>query len=329
MKKWLLFFLPLLAIFAPFHPASANDSEASIAFGGLVLKQNDVIAMRSEDLYISAEQVRARYQFANTSDKDVTITVAFPLPDIEWVPPDQQVEGENPWYVVSPDDVPSVDFKTYVDGQPVKVQRQQKAMAGDKDVTGWLRTRKLSLSPNDVDFSKLSAADHKNARRQGIFDDKKNPAWVMQTAYYWQQKFPAGATLNVEHVYKPSTGSTVVSQIDETMKHTKGELAATAMGDSYEIYCVDQSLRDTVKRHAQDDQYYGEIWIDYILTTGANWKEPIADFRLVVDKGTPKNLVSFCGDDIKKISPTQFEMRKTNWRPEKDLSVLILVPHFE
>ena len=333
MTRHALTFILLFVTLASCRLALANDTEASIALGGLVLKQNDVIAMRSEDLYISREQVRVRYQFANTSDKDVTITVAFPLPDIGWTPPDLRVEDENFEYIISPYyryATPTVDFHTYVDGQPIVAQAQWKAVVGDKDVTDWFQARELSISPDEVEFSKLSAADRKDARRKGIFDGKNHPAWVMQTTYYWQQKFPAGATLNIEHVYQPSTGGTVVSLMGDTMEYAKIEPGkTTSVGDSYKSYCVDQSLRDTVKRHAQNDQYYGEYWIDYILTTGANWKEPIADFRLVVDKGDPKNLISFCGDDIKKISPTQFEMRKTNWRPEKDLSVLILVPHFD
>jgi hypothetical protein len=34
--------------------------------------------------------------------------------------------------------------------------------------------------------------------------------------------------------------------------------------------------------------------------------------------------VSFCGDGVKKTSPTQFEMRKSDFSPDGDLSVLIL-----
>ena len=61
-----------------------------------------------------------------------------------------------------------------------------------------------------------------------------------------------------------------------------------------------------------------------MLKTGANWSGPIQDFRLVIDKGEASALVSFCGDGVKKISPTQFEMRKTNFTPEGNISVLIL-----
>ena len=63
-----------------------------------------------------------------------------------------------------------------------------------------------------------------------------------------------------------------------------------------------------------------------VLTTGANWRSPIGEFRLVVDKGRPENLVSFCGQGVRKISPTRFETIRTNWRPDRDLKVLIVAP---
>ena len=42
--------------------ALANDSAAETAAGGLVLKQNRDIDMVSEDLYVSAREVRVRKQ---------------------------------------------------------------------------------------------------------------------------------------------------------------------------------------------------------------------------------------------------------------------------
>ena len=44
----------------------------------------------------------------------------------------------------------------------------------------------------------------------------------------------------------------------------------------------------------------------------------------MVDKGAADSLVSFCGDDVKKISETQFEMKKTDYTPDGNLAVLIL-----
>ena len=66
--------------------------------------------------------------------------------------------------------------------------------------------------------------------------------------------------------------------------------------------------------------------MSYILTTANNWATPIRDFRLVVDKGSPDALVSFCGTGVKKIGPTQFEMRATDFAPERELEILIATP---
>ena len=69
---------------------------------------------------------------------------------------------------------------------------------------------------------------------------------------------------------------------------------------------------------------FAEERIEYILKTAANWSGPIKEFRLVVDKGDADNLVSFCGEDVKKIGDTQFEVKKTDFVPDGDLAILIL-----
>ena len=51
---------------------------------------------------------------------------------------------------------------------------------------------------------------------------------------------------------------------------------------------------------------------------------PYKDFRLVVDKGQPTRVVSFCLNNLKRISPTAFEMRAVDFQPEGDLKVLLI-----
>ena len=86
----------------------------------------------------------------------------------------------------------------------------------------------------------------------------------------------------------------------------------------------------TVERRTRaagpDAMPFQERWIDYILTTGGNWAEPIGDFSMVIDKGAPENLVSFCATGVTKIAPTRFEVRKRDYTPTEDLHVLILIP---
>ncbi len=59
--------------------------------------------------------------------------------------------------------------------------------------------------------------------------------------------------------------------------------------------------------------------------TGNNGR-PIGKFTLTVDKGKPENLISLCGDGIKKTGPTTFEMQKTEFLSGGDLEILLLVP---
>jgi hypothetical protein len=94
-------------------------------------------------------------------------------------------------------------------------------------------------------------------------------------------------------------------------------------------YCVDDDFVASVAKTIMPGEQYSpmsEERLEYILSSGANWKAPIGDFRMVVDKGAAANLVSFCGQGVRKISPTQFEVRHTNFTPTGDVSILILLP---
>jgi Domain of unknown function (DUF4424) len=63
--------------------------------------------------------------------------------------------------------------------------------------------------------------------------------------------------------------------------------------------------------------------IEYDLAADAALA-PIKDFRLVVDKGKPDRIVSFCLDNLRRISPTAFEMRAANFTPNENLKILLL-----
>ena len=47
-------------------------------------------------------------------------------------------------------------------------------------------------------------------------------------------------------------------------------------------------------------------------------------FTLTIDKGEQDSLVSFCGENVKKIGPTTFEMTETDWYPPWDHELEIL-----
>ena len=77
--------IPMALAGAVICPTAAfpNDSAAELSIGGLRFTRTNEITIDSEELRLSIDRVDVRYQFTNTSGKPVTLTVAFPLPDID------------------------------------------------------------------------------------------------------------------------------------------------------------------------------------------------------------------------------------------------------
>lgn len=311
--------------------ARANDSSAELATGGLVFVRNDAIELRAEDLYISTAEIRVAYRFFNKTDHDVTVQVAFPLPEIKIEHMDENIS------LPTDDPVNVFGFTTKVNGQPVRTKVEQRVTAKGIDRTQMLRDLGIPLAPHLMStneaLDKLPRAQWNTLLKAGLAEIEEydvgkgmhkhlSARWALNTTFYWEQTFPANAETVITHRYRPSVGATVQTSIGASYAETE-EIAAYKRK-----YCMDDAFMAAVRQapRAADNNYppFSEERIDYILSTGANWSGPIRDFRLVVDKGRPDNLVSFCGEGVRKISPTQFEMRKTDFIPTGDFSVLFL-----
>jgi hypothetical protein len=316
-------------------PAIANDSSAELATGGLIFTKNPYVELRKEDLFISTREIRVRYVFFNKSERDITNTVAFPMPDI--------VSGDPSSNVVIPTDDPEnfLGFSTVAAGRAVSARVEQKIFARGIDQTAHLRRFGIPLAPHLestqaaldtvpreewsrlIDLGLVEKEEYSTgAYPHTVTKEHLVARWTLKTAYYWQQTFPAQLELVIEHRYKPSVGEIVVTMLGNA------DPALERLNEYQQKYCTDADFIDTVTRarRAGHDTYapFEEMRIEYILTTGANWAGPIGEFRLVIDKGAPENLTSFCGQGVKKIGPTQFEMTKMNFIPQDNLAILIL-----
>jgi hypothetical protein len=313
--------------------ATANDSSAELSIGGLVFKRNADVSIESEELIITPETVTVRYQFLNQSTSPVTLTVAFPLPDIDLSEPDTN------WAFPVGDAVNFVGFKTKIDGKPVTFNIHQRALLDGKDVTDTIRGAGLALlpigAPQAVEFGSLPEAKRKQLIDRGLYvqsgaDQKGQPlyngTWTVKTSVVREQKFPPGQPIAVEHTYNTSVGMSFDSILRPGLRRAKGVAQEVARYKS--TYCITDDFFRSIDRLAgSSEANVGKIEerrISYVLQTGANWSGPIRDFRLVVDKGKPDRLVSFCGDNIKKISPTAFEVRMKDFTPDRDLKILIV-----
>jgi hypothetical protein len=307
----------------------ANDSTAELVTGGLTFSRSADIEMRSEDLFISTQQIRVTYRFLNHSNKDITELVAFPMPDVTVSNPDQSI-------AVPTDDPENIlGFATKVDGVPVVAKLEQKVLSRGVDYTALLRQLGVPLEPYlDVTNKALDDLPHdkwpeliKLGLAETLDEDvgqgmktHLEARWTLKTTYYWRQTFPAGTELSIEHTYKPSVGSSAVALL---------ALPDAAKDPSYREYvtkyCIDRDFLASVNAaKSHDDVLPTEQRISYILITGANWAGPIREFRLVIDKGAPNALVSFCALGVRKIGPTQFEIRHSNFTPQSNLDILLL-----
>lgn len=308
----------LLAFLAT--PAAANDSTAGHDAGGLVLTRTADIDMVSEDLFVSADQVRVRYVFHNRSPRDIRTTVAFPMPD-------RDLSEAHFGDVAYPE-----DFRTIVDGRAVTMAVERKAKLGGADRTAELAGFGLTPDSEGEALDALPPAQRERLVKLGLaaideYDNGKGwekhfvPAWTVQEIWHWEQVFPAGRDLVVEHSYTPGAGGSVDAAL------AFPEFRAGPEGrEMIRDYCVEPDFLAGLDRLRRRSPATPEQRIGYVLTTGGNWRSPIGRFRLVVDKGAPENLVSFCGEGVRKISPTRFETVRTDWRPDRDLRVLIVTP---
>jgi hypothetical protein len=226
-----------------------------------------------------------------------------------------------------------------VNGRPVKTSVEQRVFAKGVEQTAFLRRLGIPLAPHlqatsqAVDglprdkWDELIRAGLAEIEEYDVGGGMKkhlSPRWALRTTFFWQQTFRANAETVIDHRYKPSLGASAGTAIGDPASAKERWFA-----DHTRKYCFDRSFLGAIERARRSTKGdtgtpFSEQRIDYILQTGANWSGPIGSFRLVVDKGDPDSLISFCGEGVKKIGPTQFEMRKTNFTPSGNVSVLIL-----
>jgi hypothetical protein len=315
--------------------ALANDTMAVLGTGGLTFFEAPQIRMQSEDLYVSPDEVRVRYEFVNDGVQDMYSLVAFPMPDIT---------GSPDFLVSVPTDDPEnlFDFHTTVNGQGVDATLHQYAFMNNIDQSEYLTSYGVPLAPHLASTGAAidgldEAVIWELLRRQLVvpieYDSGQGwekhyiPVWTLRSAYSFDLTFPLGSMVTVEHSYKPSVGGTVAVTF---MREASGDYDPAT--EYKERYCTDQGFLNAVRRTMTPGDPYSapftESWLNYIWSTATNWSGPIGQFRLVVDKGREDSLVSFCWDgdgEVTKIAPTRFEMRAENFvPPEHELEILIL-----
>lgn len=308
----------------------ANDTAVELSIGGLRFGRSANVAMLAERLQVSVERVRVRYEFFNKGTAPVSLSVAFPLPDIDLS------TGEN--IAIPMDAANFVDFETRVDGKPISLHVDQRAFVGKDDVTALLKELNLPLLPlsqRRLLIQNLPGSARQKLVEQGLLvqmgADERNrplfePGWLVRSTVLREQQFPANRPVIVEHSYRPSIGLSSDTILRKALRLDK---AMSKEVEQYrKQYCITDSFLAELDRIAGDAQpnqaMVQERRLNYVLKTGANWAGPIKDFKLVIEKAGKDGLVSFCSGSLKQTDSSKLEFHSTDFTPDTDLKILFV-----
>jgi hypothetical protein len=342
----------LLAAALAAAPAHANDSSSELAAGGLVLVKTDAITMQREDLTLSPDLVRVRYEFRNERSTPVTLRVAFPMPDLPVETPGGRElyddRGEVRAHNIDMPPYEDVNFLNFVvrgEGRTVEPEAEVRAELPDgrnivdalRRIGGWwlvLHPRYYQSDPSDhsITDQDIGPAIFGGLRDLGaLIGDATSgvPRWKTRITFHWTQTFKPGVTV-IEHEYKPVLGSFYVDR--QNGKWTGGTAGDDDADRFEQNFCIDDAARRTMGALPSDNGYLRAAALGYVLSTGANWAGPIGTFHLTINgnseqPGNSARLMSLCTDvPLDRSNPRHFEATVRNYTPKADLRVLLVVP---
>jgi hypothetical protein len=306
----------------------ANDTMVTLGAGGLVPVKSSKIVMESEKLYISVHRVKVDYVFRNTSKQDVNAEVAFPLPEL-----DGATLENSPIQLPSKSSVNFMFFKVIVDGALISPKIEIRAVKDGKDITDKLRSLGLPVSVLDPGMKraieKLPPGQRNQLEKDELIVSEETsgggktekwvwPWWQTRVQFHWTQHFASNSIVRVSHSYQPIVGgSYIVYDDDGSSTANRYCGAASAL----------KQIKDVKAKLAKKGGTGVTLWernIKYILTTANNWSGPIRTFHLEINSDSPDDIVLACMPSVKQVSPTHYEMNALNFRPDRELDLMIL-----
>ncbi len=308
-------------------PVLANDTSGYVLpTGGVVFERQDGIQMQVEALYIRPEQIEVNYIFRNTTDKDITTQVFFPLPPISAV---------SDFYGYYEDAKHHFNFNLWINGKKTDYQTHFTLEQNKREVPAV--ALQLWKTPEEtLDFrqfhervSAMPEADRQtlvdgnylkwdwtfvenpqtNKWEEGegwTIEDGDDKMWQKLISYSWQQTFPAGKTVSVRHTYVPTAMTANIG-----IPFSK---CIDAESQKYRDFVFIPENERTYSWNHLDAQDY----VEYILTTANNWQGPIENFNLLVE--SPLKSVG-CFDGEAFYGGQYFAVNRSHYTPEWDISV--------
>ena len=187
-----------------------------------------------------------------------------------------------------------------------------------------IRETLLAMSPKDQAPTRTAGiADHYEGDSAQAMPPDAYGLWSIVTRYHWTQTFPAGAEVRISHAYtnRPPGGLFYWTYPPEDWN-----------AGLIDQYCIDEGTSKAMAKALdnRDADAFNDIGISYhiayVLRTANSWAGPIGKFKLTLDKGDPRNVISLCAEGVDKTGPTTFVIEKTDYTPDRDLEIMIVQP---
>ena len=337
----------------------ASESSTPLALGGLVVSGAAGVAIQfdSADIQIDPANVSAKYRFTNTGLTPAPVTLSFPVPDLDFSDPDSS------YAIPGSDPLNFVGLSVRIDGKANTFAFTQSAVLDGRDITGLLRGAKLALVPVGTFQNGIAALSPEQRQKlvdariivENGADQQGNaiysPNWVVRTNATRRVSLNPGQAMAVDLKYRTSVGYSLDTPLRLPLR-TDRNLAALVQLHRTD-YCIDDGFYTGLDKivaqpaapppvqpaplfpGAQPVPAPAPQAVEGNLSRlrersfifamqGRVAQGPYKDFRLVVDKGRANRVVSFCLNNLKRISPTAFEMRAVDFQPAGDLKVLLI-----
>jgi hypothetical protein len=320
----------------------ANDTTASVASGEISFNRSNEISMEKEVLSINADRIKVVYSFLNTTAKPIKTTIAFPLPvwpynseptwDTEFISNLISKGSVSTTYEEYIKHIPFLNFKVLVNGKEITYKMMNKAiLPNGKDITPILRKHNIPLSRiilvgwEEAGLLESNPELNQKLKKLKLLDIAGKPLWSLQTIFYWEQIFPPKNITNISHSYTPASGNAWITKQEQ---HKLGQ-RSNSSSSKYEIRDRNKTydLKDFCMRDEDLDRKVGSTFkrafiVDYILSTGSNWKGPIKDFTLILEKNLGEPYT--CFDESLKGNGTQYTVNIKDFTPREELKALFI-----
>lgn len=306
-------FLWAATLLLPIHSVDAKVSIGYMHSAGVEYLNHPNIVLHSQQLFLSKAKIKADETWLNPTQQNAQHYMLFTLPK---VPSNQPTLWAN---TLSFND----RFQLKVNANPIRTQRHVRAFIydgqQDVDVTAALRQCGLSeselLNPSTAQWSMPRITEKiRNCEllqtsaqlQQLLMQDQL--VWSSQIIYSWLQEFKAKTKTSIQYEYQPLLAGAV------------GLPIAQQQAD----YCINDAVLDNLKYSQASHAPYSQL--SFSFAQGIEQAQPIAHFKLMVERDQHE-LMAWCWDGkIKHISDQIAWSERRDFMPEHDLKLIFIDP---